>query len=115
MDEPCVEIFYTLADGERIRLKVSIEIKDLLQQSERNIRSQRRQDRRRLVGYTNKSADATIVFPRDATDLLSRMDSYRRLHAAIDNLPEVKKTPSDTLLFQWADIPTDCKNRRSRI
>jgi RNA polymerase sigma factor (sigma-70 family) len=91
MDKPLVEIMYTLANGKRIRLEVSSEVKDLLQQADRQIRSQRRQDRRRHTEYIDGLTDPTIVLPQeDFADLVDRMDSYKRLYAAIDTLPEAQ-------------------------
>ena len=92
MDKPLVEMIYTLADGKRIRLKVSIEVKELLEQSDRQIRSQRRQERRRHTEYVDGLTDTTTVCPQeDFADLISRMDSYRELHTAIDKLSVVQK------------------------
>jgi RNA polymerase sigma factor (sigma-70 family) len=94
MDKPLVEILYTLADGKRICLEVSIEVKDLLAQADRQIRSQRRQDRRYLSNeeYIEGLTDTTTVNPHeDIADLIDRMDSYKRLYAAIETLPETQK------------------------
>ena len=92
MDKQLVEIMYKLADGKRIRLEVSIEIKDLLEQADRQIRSQRRQERRRHTEYIDGLTDTTTVLPQeDFADLINRMDSYKRLYAAIEKLSEVQK------------------------
>lgn len=94
MDKPLVEIIYTLADGKRICLEVSIEVKDLLEQADRQIRSQRRQDRRYLSNeeYIEGLTDTTTVYPQeDIADLIDRMDSYKRLYTAIEALPETQK------------------------
>ena len=63
MDKQLVEIMYKLADGKRIRLEVSIEVKDLLEQADRQIRSQQRQDRRRHTEYVDGLTDTTTVLP----------------------------------------------------
>jgi len=92
MDKPLVELMYTLADGKRIRLEVSIEVKSLLTQADRQIRSQRRQDRRRHTEYIDGLTDTTMIIPQeDFADLMDRMDSYKRLYTAIDTLPEAQR------------------------
>ncbi|TEB07114.1 hypothetical protein Psch_00657 [Pelotomaculum schinkii] len=48
MDKPLVTISYKLANGSQISVEVSTAVKELLEQSDRQIRSQRRQDRRHL-------------------------------------------------------------------
>ena len=48
MDKPLVKIEYKTANGSRICVEVSTSVKELLEQSDRQIRSQRRQDRRYL-------------------------------------------------------------------
>ena len=93
MDELYV-IVYKLADGKRIRLEVTGEVKELLEQSDRQIRSQRRQDRRHLEKeeYDDGLADTTIVYPHeDFADLVIRMDSYKQLHAAMEKLSEIQR------------------------
>ena len=92
MNNHYCEILYTLADGKRICLEVSIEVKELLEQSDRQIRSQRRQDRRRHTEYVESLIDTTTVLTQeDLADLVDRMDSYRRLHAAIGKLSETQR------------------------
>jgi len=92
MDKPLVEMMYKLADGKRIRFEVTSEVKDLLEQADRQIRSQRRQERRRHTEYIDGLTDTTIVCPQeDFADLISRMDSYKRLYSAIDKLTETQR------------------------
>jgi RNA polymerase sigma factor (sigma-70 family) len=94
MDEPLVTITYKLADGKRIRLEVTSEVKELLEQSDRQIRSQRRQDRRYLVftGCIDEFDDSTITAPQeDPADLVIRMDSYKQLYSALNKLSEAHK------------------------
>jgi RNA polymerase sigma factor (sigma-70 family) len=92
MDKPLVTIEYKTADGKRIRLEVSIKVKELLEQSDRQIRSQRRQDRRRHTEYIDGLTDTTTVLPQeDFADLIYRMDSYKRLYATMERLSEVQQ------------------------
>ena len=97
-----VTIIYKTADGRQICVEVSTPVKELLEQSERQIRSQRRQDRRYLDymdfidGFT-----AAMSYPHeDAADLLIRMESYRRLYAAVNNLSVVQRR---RLLLHFVD------------
>jgi len=82
-------IVYKLTNGKRIRLEVTSEVKELLEQSDRQIRSQRRQDRRHLEKeeYEDGLTDTTIVYPHeDFADLVIKMDSYKQLYAALEKL-----------------------------
>jgi len=92
MDEPLVKIWYRLADGKRICLDVSIEVKELIEQTDRQIRSQRRQDRRRHTEYVEGLTDTATILPQeDIADLLNRMDAYERLYAAIEKLSDAQR------------------------
>jgi RNA polymerase sigma factor (sigma-70 family) len=92
MDKPLVQITYKLADGTRVRLEVSPEVKSLLHQADRRARSQRRQERRRHTEYVDGLTDTTTVLPQeDFADLIERMDSYKRLYAALETLSEVQR------------------------
>lgn len=94
MDKPLVMIKYKTADGKRICVEVSTAVKELLEQSDRQIRSQGRQDRRYLANeeYIDGLTDTTTVYPQeDFADLMIRMDSYRELHALIKKLPDMQR------------------------
>jgi len=94
MEEPLITIIYKLADGKRIKIEVTSEVVDALEQSDRQIRSQRRQDRRYLIytGYIAEFDDSTMTAPvEDTADLLIRMDSYKQLHAALDKLSAIQR------------------------
>lgn len=90
MSNPFVTIEYVTADGKRIRIEVSVSVKDLLEQSDRQIRSQRRQDRRHLstVGFIDGLTDAAMKVPQqtDTADLVVKMESARQLYAAVNEL-----------------------------
>ena len=91
MDKPLVAIKYKRADGKQMSVEVTPPVKELLEQSDRKIRSQRRQDRRYLddAEYVDGLEDTITVYPQeDIADLVIRMDSYRELYSAIDSLPE---------------------------
>ena len=94
MDNPSVTVTYKLANGERIAIEVSIPVRELLEQSDRQIRSQRRQDRRYLdfVDFIDGLADAAMTNPEpDPADLLIRMERYGQLYAAVGKLSEVQR------------------------
>ena len=94
MDKPLVTIEYKTANGSRVCVEVSISVKELLEQSDRQIRSQRRQDRRHIdfLEYIDELTDPAMINPQsDPADLVIRMESYRQLYAAIDKLSEVQR------------------------
>lgn len=92
MENTFVTILYKLADGKHICVEVSLEVKSLLEQADRQIRSQRRQDRRRHAEYVDGLTDTATISPHeDFADLVNRMDSYKRLHAAIGKLSGIQR------------------------
>ncbi|HCC00556.1 MAG TPA: hypothetical protein DEP42_04995 [Ruminococcaceae bacterium] len=94
MEKSLVTIIYKTANGNRICVEVSTPVKELLEQSDRQIRSQRRQDRRHLdyVDFIGDLSDTAMNHPQvDAADLLIRMESYRQLYAAVNRLSEAQR------------------------
>jgi len=94
MDKPLVTIEYKTANGSRICVEVSTSVKELLEQSDRQIRSQRRQDRRHLdfaVSTDGNSDSPLLPTCEDTADLLERMERDTRLHKAIGKLTEVQQ------------------------
>lgn len=105
-DKPLVTITYKTANGNRICVEVSTSVKELLEQSDRQIRSQRRQDRRHLdyVDFIDGLSGAAInVSQADVADLVMEMESNRRLYAAVNKLPEVQRR---RLLLHFVDSLT---------
>ena len=103
MDKSLVTITYKTASGNRICVEVSTPVKELLEQSDRQIRSQRRQDRRHLdyVDFIGGLSDAAMSNPQaDVADLVMKMESYRQLYAVIGKLPEVQRR---RLLLHFVD------------
>ena len=94
MENPSVTITYKLANGKRISIEVSASVKEALEETDRKIRSQRRQDRRHIdfVEYIDELSDPAMINPQsDPADLVIRMESYIQLYAAIDKLSEVQR------------------------
>lgn len=94
MDKPLVKIEYKTANGSRICVEVSTSVKELLEQSDRQIRSQRRQDRRYLdfTPLTDEVLEISLLgIYEDTADLLERMERNARLHKAIGKLTEIQR------------------------
>ena len=94
MDKPLVTIKYKTADGNEICVEVSTSVQELLEQSDRLIRSQRRQDRRHLdflVRTDENWENSKLPTCEDAADLVERMERDARLHTAIGKLTEVQR------------------------
>jgi len=84
-----VEIIYKTAAGKEICVTVTVEVKELLAQSDRQIQSQRRQDRRRHTEYIDGLTFTTMV--DSPADLLEKMEQRQRLHAAMQTLTEKQR------------------------
>jgi RNA polymerase sigma factor (sigma-70 family) len=94
MDKPLVTITYKAANGNRICVEVSTPVKELLEQSDRQIRSQRRQDRRHIDFAVQADEDLlSSLLPayEDTADLLERIECNTRLHEAIGKLTEIQR------------------------
>jgi RNA polymerase sigma factor (sigma-70 family) len=103
MDNSFVTITYKTANGSKICIEVSTPVKELLEQSDRQIRSQRRQDRRHLdyMDFIDGLTDADMNDPQaDTADLVMRMENYRQLYTAVNQLPEIQRR---RLLLHFAD------------
>ena len=94
MNESFDTIEYIAADGKQICVEVSTAVKELLEQSDRQINSQRRQDRRYLSSeeYIDGLTDTTTAYPHeDFADLVTRMDNLSLLYRAMETLSIVQK------------------------
>ena len=94
MDKPLITIKYKTADGKEICVEVSTAVKELLEQSDRQIRSQGRKDRRYLdyAEYIDGVTNATMWNPQeDVADLLIRMELIKQLNAAMDKLTKIQR------------------------
>lgn len=103
MDKPLVKIEYKTANGSRICVEVSTSVKELLEQSDRQIRSQRRQDRRYLdfTPLTDEVLEISLLgVYEDTADLLERMERDARLHKAIGKLTEVQRRRLSLYYFE---------------
>lgn len=103
MDKPLVKIEYKTANGSRICVEVSTSVKELLEQSDRQIRFQRRQDRRYLdfTPLTDEVLEISLLgVYEDTADLLERMERNARLHKAIGKLTEVQRRRLSLYYFE---------------
>jgi len=102
MDKPTVGIIYTLDNGKRIRIDVTIEVKELLEQSDRELRSQMRKDRRHLnfVGSMDELDTLPTLPQEDTAALVIKMDSCKRLYTTIGKLPTLQKRRLLLYFFQ---------------
>ena len=95
MNNSKATIKYKTADGNQICVEVSTSVKELLSQSDRQIRSQRRQDRRYLT-YTDFIDNLTEITMKslpqiDPANLLIEKENQKRLWAAVDKLPTLQR------------------------
>ena len=84
---------YKAGNGKRLRVDVTLEVKEQLVQFDRQTRSQMRQDRRYPISAVdmNMLTDCAMSPQTDISDLLVRMEDYERLYAAIKKLTEIQQ------------------------
>lgn len=89
-----VTIEYKINSTKRISVEVSTSVKEVLEQTTRQIQSQRRQDRRRIC-YTPLTDEFLELSVRAASEdtavLYEQIERNERLYAAMDKLTEVQK------------------------
>jgi len=92
MNTDTVNFVYEIAKGKQICLDVPIPVKELLEQSCRQIRSQRRQDRRYHELFRGEDVLTATAHPIESiADLVIRKDENERLLTAVEELPERQK------------------------
>ena len=93
MDKLLMGIMYTLSNGRRIRINVPAPVGELLEELDRQARSQKRKDRRYLdfVESVDELDPVNAQPQEDTAALIIRIDSYNRLYAAIEKLPELQR------------------------
>ena len=87
-------IEYKTANGNKISIEVSTSVKEVLEETDCKIRSQGRQDRRRLdfTPLTDEFLEISLLAAaEDTADLYEKIERDARLHEAIDKLTEVQK------------------------
>ena len=85
-------VFYTLANGKRIHLLVSREIKHYIEQTKRQYQTQSRKSRLYDTELTIDLIDTKASFLRDGfIDLIHEVERYNRLYNAINKLPETQQ------------------------
>ncbi|WP_374018782.1 hypothetical protein ABU162_03160 [Paenibacillus thiaminolyticus] len=101
-----VTIEYKTAGGNKISVEVSTSVKEVLEETDRKIRSQGRQDRRRLdfTPLTDEFLELSLLAAtEDTADLYEKIERDARLYEAIDKLTEVQKRRLRHLSVQSMD------------
>ena len=94
MDKSFVTIEYKTTNGNKISVEVSTSVKEVLEETDRKIRSQGRQDRRRLdfTPLTDEFLELSLLAAaEDTADLYEKIERDARLYEAIDKLTEAQK------------------------
>ena len=94
MEQSLVTVEYKPVNGKRISVEVSPEVKEALEETDRKLRSQGRQDRRHLDlrEYIDGVSDTTDIYPQeDIADLVIRMDRYNQLYSAMETLTPIQR------------------------
>jgi len=83
---------YKTADKEHIYVEISTSVQELLTQTDRKMRSQRRQDRRHHTEYIEGFSDFTIFIPQESiVDLIIKTDNYQKLYSGINKLSQIQR------------------------
>ena len=88
-----VEVSYRLASGKYITVEVSPEISEWLETTDRKIRTQSRQDRRRL-GFVADVDTLDVkhrLIQEDTAETVMRNETYRQLFQAMGMLSELRR------------------------
>ena len=83
---------YTTADSGSVCLTVTVEVKEALEQSDRQIRSQRRQDKRHQTEFIDDLTGSDMINPQiDLTDLFDKLECQKKLYSALETLTEIQR------------------------
>lgn len=95
MDKSFVTIEYKIDSAKRISIAVSASVKEVLEQTTRQIQSQRRQDRRRIdfTPLTDEFLEISVkAASEDTAVLYEQIERNRQLYAAMEQLTEIQRT-----------------------
>ena len=98
-----ITISYTLADGMSIQVSVPIGVAQVLEETDRNLRSQGRKDRR--YRYFSEYTDGEIEFAADfcqdsVSDIVDKLETNAQLHKAISMLSETQQRRLKAYFFE---------------
>ena len=86
------KIIYKTADSGSVCLTVTVEVKEALEQSDRQIRSQRRQDKRHQTEFIDDLTAPDLIIPQlDITDLFDELERQKELYSALETLTEIQR------------------------
>lgn len=94
MDKSFVTIEYKIDSTKRISIEVSASVKEVLEQTTRQIQSQRRQDRRRIdfTPLTDEFLELSVkAASEDTAVLYEQIEQSQRLYAAMEQLTEIQR------------------------
>ena len=94
MEQTLVTIEYKPVGGKRISVDVSPEVKEVLEETDRKLRFQGRQDRRHLYAgeYIDGVTETTAVHTQeDIADYVIRMDRYQQLYTTMETLTPAQR------------------------
>lgn len=86
-------ITYELADGRNVRVDVSHEVKEIIDDTQRALNNLKRKERGYdVLLYSNAYIDSTFTdFDGDTSDLLCKAEARAKLVSALSSLPEKQK------------------------
>lgn len=102
MDKSFVTIEYKINSTKTISIEVSASVKEVIEQTDRTVRSQRRQDRRRidLTPLTDEFLELSVrTSSEDTAVLYEQIERNERLYAAMDKLTEPQRRRIYFILF----------------
>ena len=95
MDKSFVIIEYKIKSTKQISIAVSAPVKEVLEQTTRQIQSQRRQDRRRIdfTPLTDEFLEISVkAASEDTAVLYEQIEQNQQLYAAMEQLTEIQRS-----------------------
>ena len=90
----CVTIEYKINSSKKITIEVSSDVNEVLEQTDRTVRSQRRQDRRH-IDFTPMTDEFLELSSRTASEdtaaIYEKLERNEELYSAIEQLSEIQK------------------------
>ena len=90
----CATIEYKINSTQKIMVDVSSDVNEVLEQTDRTVRSQRRQDRRRIdfTPMTDEFLELSLkTSSEDTATIYEKIEQNEKLYSAIEQLSEIQK------------------------
>lgn len=103
MDEqqPYITVIYTLADGQRIQVQVTLDVGAVLRETDNKLLALLKQDKRYIDFIELNGCEGKLLHPpEELDDIVVRLEGYAQLHKALDSLTTIQRRRVKSRFFE---------------